>query len=129
VAPTTGERFFLALPCLTADMCQLFLDAFAQAFPDRLNIFLLDNSGAHTAQRLRWPAHVRGVWLPPYGPELNPIERLWRHVKDDLAWQACTNLDTQQDHVSQMLQAYEAGTRPSLTSYRYLVDATNALAS
>ena len=49
VAPATGERFFLELPYLNADMFQLCVDAFAQAFPDSLNIVLLDNSGAHTA--------------------------------------------------------------------------------
>ena len=129
VAPATGARFFLERPSLKADMFQLFIDAFAQAFPDSLNILLVDNSGAHTAQRLRWPEHVRCVWLPPYGPELNPIERLWRDVKDDLAWQSFTDLDTPQDHVSQMLQAYEACTLQSLTSYSYLVEAINALVS
>jgi hypothetical protein len=74
VAPTTGERFFLELPYLNAAAFQLFLNAFSQAFPDSLTILLLDNSGAHTAQRIRWPENVRCVWLPPYCPELNPVE-------------------------------------------------------
>jgi putative transposase len=65
VAPTTGERFFLELPYLNAETFQLFVDAFAETFPDSLNILLLDNSGAHTAQRLRWPENVRCVWPPP----------------------------------------------------------------
>jgi len=86
VEPTMGARFFLELPYLNADAFQIFIDAFAHAFPDSLNILLLDNSGAHTAQRLQWPENVRYVGLPPYCPELNPIERLWRDLKDDLAW-------------------------------------------
>jgi hypothetical protein len=53
VAPTTGERFFLALPSLHADTFPLSGDAFAQAFPDSFDSLLLDNSGAHTAQRIR----------------------------------------------------------------------------
>jgi len=53
VAPTTGERFFLELLYLNADTFQIFVDAFAHAFPDNLSILLLDNSGAHTAQRIR----------------------------------------------------------------------------
>jgi putative transposase len=61
VAPTTGERFFLKLPYLNAEMFQLFLDAFAQAYPDSLNILLLDNSGAHTPHRLHWPPNVHAV--------------------------------------------------------------------
>jgi len=61
-----------------------------------LNILLLDNSGTHTTQRLRWPENVRCVWLPPYGPELNPIERVRRALKADLAWLPFFDLDVQQ---------------------------------
>jgi len=45
------------------------------------------------AQRLRWPAHVPPVGLPPSGPERNPLERGWRDVQDDLAWQQCVALE------------------------------------
>ena len=115
VAPTTGERCFLALPYLNAEGFQLFIDAFAQAFADSLNILLLDNSGAHMAQRLMIPAHVRLVFLPPYGPELNPIERVWRDLKDDIAWQHFSALEAHQDYVCDWLQADEASTLRSLT--------------
>ena len=127
VAPTTGERFFLELPYLNADRFQLFIDAFAQAFPDSLNILLLDNSGAHTAQCVRWPENVRYVWLPPYCPELSPIERVWRDVKDDVAWRQFPALDVQQNEVGDLLCAYEATALQSLTGYAYLVEAINAL--
>ena len=100
VEPTTGERFFLELPYLNAEMFQLFVDAFAQAFPDSLNILLLDNSGAHTASQLTLPENVRLLFLPPYCPELNPIERVWRDLKDDVAWLQFTDLDAQQDYLS-----------------------------
>ena len=129
VAPTTGERFFLELPYLNADAFQIFVDAFAHAFPDSLNILLLDNSGAHTAQRIQWPGNVRYVWLPPYCPELNPIERLWRELKDDLAWLQCPTLDAQQVYRGDLLQAYEAPALQALTGYAYLVEAIHALGS
>jgi transposase len=127
VAPTTGEHFFLELPYLNADTFQVFLEAFAQAFPDSLNILLLDNSGVHTAQRLRWPENVRCVWLPPYCPELNPIERVWRDVKDELAWWQFPDLAAQEDFVGHLLRAYDAPTLQSLTGYTYLVEAIDAL--
>jgi putative transposase len=72
---------------------------------------------------------VRLVFLPPYCPELNPIERVWRAVKDDLAWQQFMHVEAQQDFVGQLLQAYDAPTLQSLTGYTYLVDAINALGS
>jgi hypothetical protein len=129
VAPTTGERCFLEWPYLHAETFPRFVDAFAQAFPDSLNILLLDHRGAHTAQHLRWPAHVRYVGLPPYGPELNPIERVWRDLKDDLAWQQFTDLNAQQEYVGDLLQTYDAPTLQALTGYAYLVDAIHALGS
>jgi transposase len=101
-------------------MCQLFVDAFAHAFPHRLNILLLDNSGAHTASRLTLPANVRRLFLPPYGPELSPIERVWRDGKDDLAWQQFPNLDAQQNRLCTLLRADEADTLQSLTGHPYL---------
>jgi putative transposase len=127
VAPMTGDRFFLELPYLNAEMFQLFVDAFAQAFPDSLNLLLLDNSGAHTAQQLTIPANVRLVFLPPYCPELNPIERVWRDLKDALAWLHFAHLEGQQDYVARLLRAYENATLQALTGYTYLVEAIHAL--
>jgi transposase len=127
VAPTTGERFFLELPYLNAETFQPFIEAFAEVFPQHLNILLLDNSGAYTAQRLRWPENVRAVWLPPYCPELNPIERVWRDVKDDLACEQFADLTARLYYVGDLPQAYDARTLQALTGYSYLVDATNAL--
>ena len=127
VAPTTGERFFLELPYLNAESFQLFVNAFAEAFPDSRNLLLLDNSGAHTAQRLTLPVNVRLVFLPPYCPELNPIERVWRDLKDALAWLQFSNLEVPQDYLMTLLQGYQAATLQSLTGYTYLVEAVHAL--
>jgi putative transposase len=127
VEPTTGERFFLELPYLNAEGFQIFVNAFAEAFPDSLNLLLLDNSGAHTAQRLTLPANVCLVCLPPYGPELNPIERVWRDLKDMLAWLHFSNLEVPQDDLATLLRAYEAATLQALTGYPYLIEAVHAL--
>jgi DDE superfamily endonuclease len=127
VAPATGERCFLELPSLKAETFQLFINAFAEAFPESLHLLLLDKSGAHTAQRLRWPENVRAVWWPPYCPELNPIERVGRDVKDDLAWEQVAALTAQLHDVGDLLQAYDAPTLQALTGDRSLIDAINAL--
>jgi transposase len=127
VAPTTGESFFFELPHLNHRNFQVFLDEFAQAFPDTLNLLVLDKSGGHTAKRLRIPENVRLVWLPPYSPELNPIERVWRDLKDQLAWQQFPDVEVQQEYVADLLCAYDAPTLQSLTAYSYFVDAVNAL--
>jgi hypothetical protein len=69
------------------------LDEFAQAFPDRLNLLVLDKRGGPTAKQLVIPENVRLVWLPPYAPELNPIERVWRDLQDPCAWQQFSDIE------------------------------------
>ncbi len=129
VAPTTGDHFFLQRSGLNSVDFQVFLDAFAQAYPDTWNILVLDNSGAHTAKRVIIPANVRLVLLPPYTPELNPIDRVWRVLTDKLAWLHVADLETQHAHVAAMLRTYGAATLQSLTAYPYFVEAVNALSA
>jgi transposase len=67
-----------------------FLDLLAAAFPDGQLIVVLDNVGYHKSHEVRrwWVAHrdrIRPLWLPAYAPELNLIERVWRHLKDNLS--------------------------------------------
>jgi DDE superfamily endonuclease len=125
--PTTGARFFLELPSLHAEMVQLFADAFAHAFPDSLNLLLLDNRGAHTSAQLTLPENVRLLFLPPYCPELNPIEPVWRDLKDAMAWLQCAKLDAQQHSLNLLLQGYAAATLQALTGVPSLVEAIHAL--
>ncbi len=127
VAPTSGDDFFMELPQLNSRIFQIFLDQFARAYPDSLNLLVLDQSGAHTAKRLTIPANVRLVFLPPYSPELNPIERVWRDLKDQLAWQQFPDVETQQAYVGELVRAYDRATLQALTAYAYFLDAVNAL--
>jgi transposase len=129
VAPSTGDNFFMEMPYLNSSLFQVFLDQFAAAYPDSLNLLVLDQSGAHTAKRLIVPSNVRLVFLPPYSPELNPIERVWRALKDQLAWLQFPDIETQQAYVSDLVCAYDNATLQSLTAYAYLVEAIHALST
>jgi len=40
-------------------------------------------AGWHTSGDLVVPENLSLVFLPPYSPELNPIERLWLHLRDN----------------------------------------------
>jgi transposase len=66
-----------------------FLDHLAASFPDGQVVVVLDNVGYHKGHAARrwWVDHharIRPLWLPAYSPELNLIERVWRHLKDKL---------------------------------------------
>lgn len=41
----------------------------------------MDNASWHKTKRLHWH-HIQPVYLPPYSPDFNPIERIWQYLKD-----------------------------------------------
>jgi hypothetical protein len=123
VEPLTGDSFFLELPLLNSTMFQLWLDDFAQTFAASFNILVLDNGAFHTAKALQWPPNVAAVPFPPYSPELNPIERLWRDLKDQLADTMAQTLDDLSDSVCRLLQNYSQAALKSLTGFAYFVQA------
>jgi transposase len=99
------------------------LDGFAGAFPPSLNLLVLDNGAGHKAKAVPWPANVVPVFLPPYSPELNPMERLWRDLKDQLADIPAQTLEALSAAVCSIIQRYSHATRHSLTSFAYFVHA------
>jgi putative transposase len=127
VEPTTGESFFLELPWLNTENFQVFLDEFSSMYREALNVLVLDNGRFHKARALRIPDNVVCVFLPPYSPELSPIERLWQDIKSDMAWKVFSDVEEQQNYVAELLNAYDAEKIHSLTSYSYIVRAVNAL--
>jgi transposase len=82
VEPIPGETFFLELPQLNTTNVQSFLNEFAHRDHDTLNIVLMAKGSCHTAKSLVLPAKMVCLFMPPYSPELNPIERLWRDMTD-----------------------------------------------
>jgi transposase len=129
VEPTTGESFFLELPYLNATNFQIFLEEFAQHYQETLNIVLMDNGSCHTAKSLMIPENLVCLFLPPYSPELNPIERLWREVKEPWAWVLAATIEELEHRVEMLVTHYSHATIRSLTSYPYVVRAVNAVCS
>lgn len=130
VEPATGESFFLEMPWLNGDGFAVFLGELSKAYPESLNVVIVDNAGAHTARHVAVPSNVVLLPLPPYSPELNPAERLWLDVKRaiDVTIRAVReDLVALRDHVAERLCSYTLEQMQSLTGYGYLVEAVAAL--
>ena len=82
VCPATGRAEGLIAERLNAQLTQLFLDQLAATIPQGVHVLLVwDGAGWHTAGSLKPPGNVTLLLLPPYSPELNPVERLWRYLR------------------------------------------------
>ncbi len=60
---------------------QIFLNHFSHRYNQNRNIIIMDQAGWHTSQALQLPSNVVLLNLPPYSPELNPTELLWREIR------------------------------------------------
>ena len=82
VEPATGRNVALVLPEATTTTMNLFLAEFAAGLPeDGHAVLVLDGAGWHSAHALVVPANVTLVPLPPYAPQLNPVERVWLYLR------------------------------------------------
>jgi len=83
VEPGTDNAFALVLPYANTEAMQEFLDRFAATIgKDEHVVLVLDQAGWHGAHALRVPANITLVPLPPYSPELNPVEWVWEYMKE-----------------------------------------------
>ena len=90
VCPKSGELSALVINHVDTDVFQAFLDQLAKDTEGRNIILVLDNASWHKAKKLNWH-HIQPKYLPPYSPDLNPIERLWLVMKDRFFTQWYTN--------------------------------------
>jgi transposase len=90
---------------------------------------ILDNGAFHKAKKLSIPPNARLVFLPPYSPELNPVERFWQDLKDQLSFDFYQSLACLRQDVRSALATYTDEAVASLTGYEYLVEAVSALPS
>jgi len=77
--------FYIAQNSFT--FCSFLQNLFAWLEPNKKYIFILDNAGFHKTSVVKSLLEERKKWIaveyiPPYSPELNPIETCWKVTKN-----------------------------------------------
>jgi len=82
VCPRTGQFYALEFSHTDTRIFRIFLEHANRdiSFERPRNIVILDNASWHKSKSLDW-GRFEPVFLPPYSPDLNPIERLWLIMK------------------------------------------------
>jgi transposase len=86
VEPLTGESCFYDFTHLDTVGFEKFLEQFASKYPLDLHRIQVDKVGFHYSLNLSIPENVILLFQPAYSPEVNPIERLWGYIKQQLKW-------------------------------------------
>ena len=128
VAPQTGESLWLEFSHKDGICFQIFLDQLASEYPEYLNIVQLDNGRFHYSSSLKIPDNILLLFQPPYSPELNPIERVWHYIKQELSWEIYEDLDALKEKVRTYLEEFSLLTIASITGWDYILSALATVA-
>ena len=82
VCPARGTAAGLVLPFVnTAAMNAHLAEIARNVTPGAHAVLILDGAGWHGSAALEVPDNLSLLTLPPYSPELNPVENVWAYLR------------------------------------------------
>lgn len=123
VCPETGEMCSLIMPHADSVAMNIFLKTLSEQQSNERIILCMDKAGWHTTKQLTIPKNIILWFLPPYSPELNPVELIWRELRSKYFNNKTFNsLDDVDDHLEFALMdfAKEKEAVKKLTKISYL---------
>jgi transposase len=81
LCPSSGDCYSITSPyCNTEAMNALLLAMSIRYFNNKL-IIIMDKAAWHISQGIELPENIQILHLPPYSPQLNPVEIFWREIR------------------------------------------------
>jgi len=123
---------FLCLPGVSLELSDLFLRHLAASDPEAEHIVIWDQAGFHPKPEIHTvPNRVHLVALPPYSPELNPVEAIGDLIKDRIGnalWNRFADLERAiSEELRPLYESADAVRR--LVSHPWLIEQANATAA
>lgn len=82
VEPATGASVALQAPLVNTGTMNVFLRMLGEEIKaGEHGLLIMDQAGWHKSRALSVPPNITVLYLPPYSPELNPVERLWAYLR------------------------------------------------
>jgi hypothetical protein len=85
ICPSRGVGAAMLTPAANTEMMNLHLaEISTQVAPGACAVMLCDRAGWHQQGKdLQLPDNIRLLLLPPYSPELNPMENVWDYLRQN----------------------------------------------
>ena len=82
VEPASGASAALLAPNVDTGTMNAFLRILdAERKAGEHFVLIMDQAGWHKSRTLKLPEGITVLLLPPYSPELNPVENLWHYLR------------------------------------------------
>ena len=80
VEPLTGDGYFLVMPYCNTVCMSIFLKQLSEKYEDDIILLCCDGAAWHKYAGLEQPDNIVLFHIPPYTPEMNPIEQIWKEI-------------------------------------------------
>ena len=92
VCPATGDTEALIAPIMNMDVMEKHLSLISQKVPKgRHAVIVVDGAAGHQTHLTEKFDNLSIIKLPPYSPELNPIEQVWQWLRQNELANRCFN--------------------------------------
>ena len=88
-----------------------FLEYIRKENPEREIVIILDNCSAHRAHftiAFAKEINIKLVFIPPYSPNLNPIEYIWKSIKKEISKTFIRDLDHMRDVIRENFRNFSS---------------------
>lgn len=111
ICPGRAVGAALVMPCVNTEAMNEHLKEISiNVAPGAQAVLVCDGAGWHRAGgRLRVPDNITLLRLPPYSPELNPMENVWHYLRENKLCATVCN-------------SYEAIVDACVAAWRFLVN-------
>jgi transposase len=130
IDPITGDNFqYIGFSDVNASVTKKFLEALQEEYKDFHIIMVWDNAPFHRKQELHEMNGITPIFLPPYSPELNPVERFYGEIRKVTANRIFKDIYIQQSTIEQEVARWmnDKIKTIKLCSYRWIVEQWNSL--
>jgi len=124
--PYTGELFAMFLPRLDKQCFGIFAKERSKSLKKK-TLWVMDGASAHRLEQENRLLELQKI--PPYAPELNPVERFFEELRRQLKFRLFETLEEAEQCLSEILQGFynDVERVKSLTLFPYITYARNNL--
>lgn len=123
-SPSDGVSDFLMLPALSQQATEIFLEEVSARHSNEIILMIYDGASAH-GEGIKLPKNMILAKLPPYSPELNPVEHIWDDMREKFFGNfVFKSMNAVEEQIIKACQFYEnnAKTTQSLIGFDWIVN-------
>lgn len=123
IAPATGESFHLiGLDDMDTETEEIFLIELKKKHLEKNVVVVIDNAPCHRPKVLHTISGVTLIYLPPYSPELNPVERFFEELRRATANELFTTIENLEETLTKAINSWTPEKLKELCGYEWIIE-------